>query len=123
MELYRPLNAEEYREVEARNFLGFPPRSGEQPLFTALLSEEGAEQIAKHMRIAKASENTVYVVGFHVDDAYIRQFPVQHSEERERRALWLPADEVDILNQHIIGNIRVIASYEIDRANGEVFFA
>ena len=123
MELYRPLNAEEYHEVEARSFRGFPPRSGEQPLFTVLLSEEGASQIAKHMRIAKDAENTVYVVSFIVDDAYIRQFPVQHEEVRDRRALWLPADEVDILNQHLIGNIRVVASYEIDRANGEVFFA
>lgn len=123
MELYRPLNAEEYRGIEARSFRGFPPRSGEQQLFTALLSEEGASQIAKHMRVAKDSENIVYVVSFLVEDAYIRQFPVQHAEVRERRALWLPAEEVDILNQHLIGNIRVIASYEIDRANGEVFFA
>lgn len=123
MELYRPLNAEEFHAVEARSFRGFPPRSDEQPLFTALLSEEGASQIAKHMRIAKEAENTVYVVSFLVEDAYIRQFPVQHAEERNRRALWLPAEEVDILNQHLIGTIRVIASYQIDRANGEVFFA
>ena len=123
MELYRPLNAEEYRAVEARCFRGFPPRAEDQPLFTALLSEEGASQIARHMRIAKESENVVYVVSFLVEDAYIRQFPVQHMEERDRRALWLPAEEVDILNQHLIGNIRVVAAYQIDRAHGEVFFA
>ena len=123
MELYRPLSSEEYREVEARSFRAFPPRSEGQPLFTALLSEEGASQIARHMRIAKAAENTVYVVSFLVEDAYIRQFPVQQSSERNRRALWIPADEVDILNQHLIGNIRVLASYQIDRSEGEVFFA
>ena len=75
------------------------------------------------MRISKQADNTVYVVSFLVDDAYIRQFPVQHAHERNRRALWIPADEVDILNQHLIGDIRVLASYEIDRAHGEVFFA
>ena len=120
MELYRPLSAEEYRAVEEK---GFPPRSEEQPLFTALLSEEGATQIARHMRIAKTAENLIYVVSFLVDDAYIRQFPVQHANERNRRALWIPADEVDILNQHLIGKIRLIASYQIDRSDGEVFFA
>ena len=123
MELYRPLNADEFHEVEARSFRGFPPRPAEQPLFTALLSEEGASQIARHMRIAKACDNIVYVVKFLVEDAYIRQFPVQHVQERNRRALWIPADEIDILNQHLIGDIRVLASYEIDRADGEVFFA
>ena len=123
MELYRPLSAEEYRAVEEKGFTGFPPRSEEQPLFTALLSEEGATQIARHMRIAKTAENLIYVVSFLVDDAYIRQFPVQHANEWNRRALWIPADEVDILNQHLIGKIRLIASYQIDRSDGEVFFA
>ncbi|MCQ2408197.1 MAG: hypothetical protein MJ065_06670 [Oscillospiraceae bacterium] len=123
MELYRPLISEEYRAVEAMGFEGFPPRSEEQPLFTALLSEEGATQIARHMRISKATENFIYVVSFIVDDAYIRQFPVQHAKERERQALWIPADEVEILNQHLIGRIRLLASYQIDRSDGEVFFA
>ncbi len=123
MELYRPMTANEYRELEARSFRGFPPRQEEQPIFTALLSEEGASQIARHMRISKGIENKVYVVGFLVEDAYIRQFPVQHARERSRNALWIPADELDILNQHLIGNIRVLASYEIARADGELFFA
>ena len=83
MELYRPLNANEFHEVEARSFRGFPPRPAEQPLFTALLSEEGASQIARHMRIAKECDNIVYVVKFLVEDAYIRQFPVQHVQERK----------------------------------------
>ena len=123
MELYRPLSAEEYRAVEEKGFTGFPPRSEEQPLFTALLSEEGATQIARHMRIAKTAENLIYVVSFLVDDAYIRQFPVQHTDDRNRRALWIPADEMDILNQHLIGGIRVLATYEVDRAEGDTFFA
>lgn len=123
MELYRPLCADEYYEIEARKFEGFPPRNSEQPLFTALLSLEGASQIAKHMKIAKQSEPTVYVVSFLVDDAYIRQFPVQHVEDRNRRALWIPADEMDILNQHLIGGIRVLASYEVNRDDGDIFFA
>lgn len=123
MELYRPLCADEYHEIEALKFQGFPPRSGEQPLFTALLSQEGASQIAKHMKVAKQTEPTVYVVSFLVDDAYIRQFPVQHTEDRNRRALWIPADEMDILNQHLIGGIRVLASYEVNRDDGDIFFA
>ena len=33
MELYRRMNAEEYQELEARSFHGFPPRAAGQPLF------------------------------------------------------------------------------------------
>ena len=123
MELYRPLNAEEYQELEARRFHGFPPRAAEQPLFTALLSEEGASQIARHMRIAKQSDNMVYVVSFLVEDSYIRQFPVQYREKPEYSALWIPAEETEILNQHIIGKIRLVTSYMIDREDCDVFFA
>lgn len=123
MELYRPMDAEEYQALEARSFQAFPPRDEYKPIFTALLSEEGASQIARHMRISKQADHTVYVVSFLVDDAYIRQYPVQHAHERNRRALWIPAEELEILNQHIIGDIRVLASYQIDRSDGEVFFA
>ena len=124
MELYRPISAEEYAAVAENQFTGFPKRSGTQPIFTALLSQEGATQIARHMRVEKQKENsTVYVVSFLVEDAYIRQFPVQHTEDPERRALWIPAEEIDILNQHLIGKIRVLKQFEIDRTASDVFFA
>ena len=124
MELFRPVSAEEYAAIEKLEFKGFPPRAAEQPLFTALLSQEGASQIARRMRVDKQTGgDTAYVVGFLVEDAYIRQFPVQHTEDPERRALWIPAEEIDILNQHLIGKIRVLKQFEIDRTASDVFFA
>ena len=123
MVLYRPLIATEFKEVEARDFQSFPPRAEEQPLFTALLSEEGASRIASRMRLEKPSDNKVYVVSFLVDDAYIRQFPVHKSAERDSAALWIPAEDMEILNQHLIGNIQVLSSYVINREDGDLFFA
>lgn len=123
MELYRPLSAEEYRQIEAGGFTMFPARGDGQQLFTALLSHEGAAAIARRMRIEKQAEHTVYVVGFLVEDAYIRQFPVQNSDQPERRALWIPSEEIGILNQHLVGKIRVLDCFEIDRAEGDTFFA
>ena len=122
MELYRPLSAEDYRQIETLEFSGFPPRSDGQPLFTALLSREGAAGIARRMKIEKQAEHTVYVVGFLVEDAYIRQFPVQNSDQPERSALWIPAEEIDILNQHLVGKIRMLDRFTIDRAEGDTFF-
>ncbi len=124
MELFRPISADEYAALEAKEFSGFPPRSAEQPLLTALLSQEGASQIARHMRIDKQTESsTVYVIGFLVEDSYIRQFPVQHADEPDRRALWIPAEETEILNQHLIGKIRVLEQFELNRTASDVFFA
>ena len=124
MELYRPISADEYAAIKEKEFKGFPHRSAEQPLFTALLSQEGSIQIARRLRVDKQTESDmVYVVGFIAEDAYIRQFPVQHADDPERRALWIPAEEIDILNQHLIGKIRVLDSFEIDRSIGDVFFA
>lgn len=123
MELYRPISAEEYAAIEKLEFKGFPRRSAGQPLFSALLSQEGAVQIARRMRVDKPNgSDMAYVVGFLVEDAYIRQFPVQHANEPERRALWIPAEEIDILNQHLIGKIRLLDSFEVDRSVGDVFF-
>lgn len=123
MELYRPISSAEFHEIEERRFEGFPPRAEEQPILTVLLSQEGAREIARRMRVEKPRENKVYVVSFLVEDAYIRQFPVQSSEKPEFSTLWIPAEEIDILNQHIIGKIRLITSYQIDREDCDVFFA
>ena len=123
MVLYRPICETEYSEVKARDFHSFPPRPAEQPLFTALLSEEGASRIARRMKVENHAETNVYVVSFLVDDAYIRQFPVQDTDAHDSRALWIPAEELDILNQHLIGDIRVLAQYQIDREDGDLFFA
>lgn len=123
MELYRPLTAEEFRQIEAGGFSMFPARTAEQPLFTALLSHEGAAAIARRMRVNKQAEHKAYVVSFLVEDAYIRQFPVQNSDQPESRALWIPSEEIDILNQHLVGKIRLLDCFEISHAEGDTFFA
>ena len=122
MVLYRPIAGSEYNEVLARDFRSFPPRAEEQPLFTALLSEERASRIARRLRVEPPSDNRSYVVSFLVDDAYIRQFPVQGSTELDG-ALWIPAEEMEILNQHLIGDIRVLSSYCLSREDSDLFFA
>ena len=122
MELYRPMSAEEYEKLAARNFTGFPPCRDDQQLFTLLLSQQGAAAIARRMRIAKHSEPTVYVVSVTAEDSYIRQYPVQHKEDPDRSAVWIPAEELDQLNQHLLGKIRVIEQFNVDHADGDIFF-
>jgi len=122
MELFRPVCSEEYQRIEALNFQGFPECGEMQPLFTALLSEIGAKQIARHLKTERRSDSVVYVVRFFVDDAYMHQYPIQCDHASEQRAVWIPAEDIEILNQHLIGSIQVIASYQVDRYNGDIFF-
>ena len=122
MELYRPILPDEYEQIESRRFEAFPPRPHQQPLFTALLSEIGAVEIARHMRVDTAEEPIVRVVRFHVEDSYIRQFPVQNADSPERSALWLPAEEIDILNQHLIGKIDTLDAFCPDHNARDTFF-
>ena len=123
MELFRPVSAQEFHAIEDRDFGGFPKRTEGQQILTVLLSQEGAMEIARRMRVEKQKENKVYVVSFLVEDSYIRQFPVQYLEKPEYSALWIPAEETEILNQHLIGKIRLVTSYQIDREDCDVFFA
>lgn len=121
MELYRPVTQQEYEAIAALDFGGFPKQQADRPLLTLLLSCEGAKQIARHLHMPDG-DGHVYVLGCMVDDAYIRQFPVQNIEDIQRRALWLAAEETEIFNQHLIGKIRVIEQYRPAPEERDVFF-
>lgn len=121
MELYRPVTRQEYEAIAALDFSGFPKQQAERPLLTLLLSCEGAKQIARHLYMPDG-DGSVYVLGCMVEDAYIRQFPVQNIEDIQRRALWLAAEETEILNQHLIGKIRVIEQFHPSPGERDVFF-
>ncbi len=123
MELYRPVSEAEFKEVEALKFSGFPRCEKTRPLFTALLSESGALDIAKRMKITPDQGSSVYLLRFLAEDSFIRQFPVQNADEPERQALWLNAEELDILNQHLIGKISVVGEFRSDPASRDTFFA
>lgn len=120
MELYRPVTNQEYNAIAAKDFAGFP-RQDDKPLLTLLLSCEGAMQIARHLHMPDGDRD-VYVLSILVDDAYIRQFPVQNADDNYRRALWLAADETDILNQHLIGKIRVVEHFQPAPSECDTFF-
>lgn len=120
MELYRPVTNQEYDAIAAKDFAGFPKQS-DKPLLALLLSYEGAKQIARHLHMPDGDRD-VYVLSCLVDDAYIRQFPVQNADDINHRALWLAADETDILNQHLIGKIHVVEHFQPAPGERDTFF-
>ena len=109
MILYRPVGKAEYDLILQSDFTAYPPRLPEQPIFYPVLNEKYAREIAeKWNRRYPDSQYTGYVTTFEIDDIYISQFPVQTVGTSNHQELWIPAEELENFNRHIIGKIQII---------------
>jgi len=107
--LYRPVGERELALVRASGWRAFPPRLPGQPIFYPVLEESYATQIA---RVCNTRDGGIgYVLRFEVETDYVSKFPVQIAGSRVHREYWVPAEELGIFNQHIVGTIEVIAEY------------
>lgn len=110
MILYRPVGSKELELIANSGYEGFPPRLPEQPIFYPVLTFEYAEQIARDWN-ASSPPFTGFVTRFEVDQSYVERFDVFLVGGKEHQELWVPAEELEEFNQHIIGKIEVVASY------------
>lgn len=109
MRLYRPVGQAEYDLIAQSNFTAFPPRLAEQPIFYPVLNERYAREISEKWNRRRAdAQYTGYVTAFEIDDAYISQFPVQTVGASYHQELWIPAEELEHFNRHIVGQITVL---------------
>ena len=109
MRLYRPVGQAEYDLIAQSGFAAYPPRLPEQPLFYPVLNERYAREIAEKWNKRYAdSQYTGFVTTFEIDDAYISQFPVQTVGASYHQELWIPAEELENFNHHIIGTISLL---------------
>jgi len=107
MILYRPVGMHELRLIFESGMTAFPPRLPEQPIFYPVLNIDYARQIAFGWN-TKSNSFAGYVTEFEVDDDYISQFERQVVGNQTHEELWIPAEELNTFNQHIIGKIRVV---------------
>ena len=109
MRLYRPVGQAEYDLIAQSGFTAYPPRLPEQPIFYPVLNERYAREIAEKWNNRYAdSQYTGFVTTFEIDDAYISQFPVQTVGASYHQELWIPAEELENFNHHIIGTISLL---------------
>ncbi|MGN1118135.1 MAG: ADP-ribosylation/crystallin J1 [Acutalibacteraceae bacterium] len=111
MILYRPVGTAELNLIEQNGYKAFPPRLPEQPIFYPVLNEKYAQEIAERWNTKGTTDHKGYVTQFEVDDEYCSQFEIQTVGRSYHQELWIPADELDNFNHHIIGLIKIIASY------------
>jgi hypothetical protein len=107
--LFRPTGEKELALVRASGWRTFPPRLPEQPIFYPVLNETYATQIARDWNIRDGG--TGYVLRFAVETGYLQQFPVQTAGARVHQEYWIPAEQLDEFNRHIVGSIEILAQF------------
>lgn len=110
--LYRPVGKKELALIEASGFAGFPPRLPEQPIFYPVLNEEYATQIARDWN-AKYNEDKVgYVTRFEVKTEFLDNYDIHVVGGAVHEEYWIPAEDLNKLNENIVGKIEVIAEFK-----------
>ena len=119
MMLYRPCGLEEMLLVWQSGLKRWPPRLPEQPIFYPVTNQGYAEQISRDWN-TKSGTRMGYVTRFEVEDAYASRFERQVVGAREHEELWVPAEALDVFNDHIIGPIEVVGLFVHSEAVGHV---
>ena len=96
----------------ASGYREFPPRLPEQPIFYPVLNEEYATQIARDWNTKdERSGFAGYVVRFQVRTEFLSQYEVYVVGTSGHREYWIPAADLPILNDNIVGKIDVISEF------------
>ena len=118
--LYRPVGLFELRLIRDANYRAFPPRLPHQPIFYPVLNDDYAIQIARDWNTS--DEKSGYmgaVTAFDLDADYLAQFKPQIVGASNHRELWIPAEQLDEFNAHIVSVIRITRVFYGDQFSGE----
>jgi hypothetical protein len=107
--LYRPVGPKELKLIEDSDWKAFPPRLPEQPIFYPVMNEDYAIQIARDWNVPASGSG--FVTRFAVEADYLRRFEEQVVGGAVHRELWVPAEELEEFNRHIVGQIEVIRRF------------
>ena len=116
MVLYRPVGTKELKLIKESGYTKYPPRLPEQPIFYPVLNERYATEIASGWNVKYNEDHKGYVTKFEIDDEYFHRFEVHVVGGEYHQELWVLAEELDVFNQHIIGEIQVIREFSADES-------
>jgi hypothetical protein len=107
--LWRPTGPEELELVRRSGWRAWPPRLPEQPIFYPVLNEEYAIKIARDWNVPH--HGVGYVTRFRVESEFLERYPVQQAGGKTILELWVPAEELDEFNDHLVGPIEVVHEF------------
>lgn len=107
--LWRPTGPRELALVEASGWRRWPPRLPDQPIFYPVLNEDYATRIARDWNVRASGIG--YVTRFEVEKCYLDRYEVQRAGGDTILEYWIPAEDLETFNEHIIGTIDVVAEF------------
>ena len=107
--LYRPTGPDELALVAASGFKRWPPRLPGQPIFYPVTNEPYAREIAETWNVADSRVG--YVTRFAVRSEVMQGYPIHKVGAAHHTEWWVPAEDLERLNDHIVGLIEVIGEY------------
>lgn len=107
--LYRAIGPGQLRCIIQTGWRKFPPRWSSQRYFYPMIHPEFAHQIASQWHVQNSGVG--YVVRFRVEKGFLEPYPVYVVGGPEHKEYRIAADELDEMNDHMVGNIELIAVY------------
>ena len=108
--LYRPTGPQELALVAASDWRRWPPRLPEQPIFYPVTNEAYAVEIARDWNVPASGIG--HVTRFEVDAAFMARYETHVVGAAHHVEWWVPAEELEALNDHIDGRIELVRSFE-----------
>jgi len=107
--LFRPTGPEELALVEQSGYRRWPPRLPDQPIFYPVTNEKYAAEIASKWNSRDGKPG--YVTRFLVRSEFMDRYEVHKVGGSHHTEWWVPAEDLDRLNDNIVGTIEVIRSF------------
>ena len=110
--LYRPTGPTELALVRQAGCRRWPPRLDWQPIFYPVLNEEYAIQIARDWNATDPQTGyRGYVTRFAVRASFLARYEIHRVGGQVHEEYWIPAEDLDDLNDSIVGEIEVIHEF------------
>jgi hypothetical protein len=107
--LYRPTGPKELALVRGSGFKKWPPRLPEQPIFYPVTNQAYATEIARDWNVRASGYGCV--TRFAVKKEFMDRYPIQLAGASRHSEWWIPAADLEALNDNIVGQIEIIAEF------------
>jgi hypothetical protein len=108
-ELFRPVGREELELLRQAAFKRWPPRLPGQPFFYPVTNERYATEITEKWNLRDRGFGAV--TKFRVLSSFMSSYEVQRVGAAYHTEWWVPASQLENLNDHIVGLIEVIREF------------
>lgn len=107
--LYRPVGPAELALVWESGARRWPPRLDGQPIFYPVTNAAYAAEIAQRWNVPESGAGAV--TRFRVQKGFMARYAIHTVGASHHQEWWIPAEDLEALNDHIVGLIEVIQHF------------